>query len=476
MFKKLLGACFSTQENGAYEHIINSGPDIIDIPDSPPTALSMLSALTHVPVHLLPMPMATSSKRLSGKQWLKFFPGAKYVKTTVTLWRKFWVETPLQIQQLYTSYEAVPTSIPAPFIPQPAPDLPIIPHHANPTPPTVVEANPDVVLTAEFRLCCFCDVALTTLPSAKLVHLLDESSDFIPALQDILEALDSSEFFEAAKAGSFNGQLHVLASLDIMLFSKRSPTPFPEETISADYSLLSWDTLIEQVFVLETMVSLIVEDLDLSTDEGPKSFMLVVILELPTVKSQTLVAMGEKLFELSWPDPLPDNAGHRRPFFLTTQKYYAGKATRLQSISAQFSSSDRFSQQGAGYDSPPLTYEIIIREVLIPRQPPIVQEDLDLSAEAAISVLKQSHTFGIIRQPMDDDCPFLMNAIRLITESNQCTQSAERSWKVSGTELPFHEWVQVQRELMIIKSEPVETQIMAASKMGGIIDLTLDDD
>ncbi|KAJ7270580.1 hypothetical protein C8J57DRAFT_976325, partial [Mycena rebaudengoi] len=42
---------------------------------------------------------------------------------------------------------------------------------------------------------------------------------------------------------------------------------------------------------------------------------------LPATSSTNLVAKGEKLFRISWADPLPDNPGHRRTHIMNTLEY-----------------------------------------------------------------------------------------------------------------------------------------------------------
>ncbi|KAJ7255483.1 hypothetical protein B0H12DRAFT_534582 [Mycena haematopus] len=128
---------------------------------------------------------------------------------------------------------------------------------------------------------------------------------------------------------------------------------------------------------------------------------------LPPVQSSKLSALGDKLFAISWPEPSPENANHRRTngitrtaeycerhhfenvhlpmamaagwplhpnyeglfrrilqlkqplrllcdditqstFFLAARKHYKGKTTQLQSIQAQYGSMNRLAQHGVG--------------------------------------------------------------------------------------------------------------------------------
>jgi hypothetical protein len=123
----------------------------------------------------------------------------------------------------------------------------------------------------------------------------------------------------------------------------------------------------------------------------------------------------------------------------------------------------------------PLAHEMIIRQVLIPETAVrIIQADLNLDTEAAAAaIIADSHMFGIVLHPTYDDCPFLENALRIITEKNRHTQSAARSWESSGTDLSLNEWIQAQRELSAVKSEPQEPSIPQMRRE--VIDLTWDD-
>ncbi|KAJ7811483.1 hypothetical protein B0H14DRAFT_2181132, partial [Mycena olivaceomarginata] len=207
---------------------------------------------------------------------------------------------------------------------------------------------------------------------------------------------------------------------------------------------------------------------------------------LPAVQSETLLAMGEKLFALSWDDPLPENSHHHRMpritmtvdyckrhrferdhlpkamaagwplhpnfgglfrrlldlgpalrflckditqsvFLLAARQHYKGKTTKLQAIGAQYEATDRLAQQGVGYygerghqifdytlhfmfpdsldlsDFYPLTYEMLIREVLVPESAVhIIQADLLLTAEDAATVVEESYGFGNILHPAND--------------------------------------------------------------------------
>ncbi|KAJ7874501.1 hypothetical protein B0H14DRAFT_2569187 [Mycena olivaceomarginata] len=107
----------------------------------------------------------------------------------------------------------------------------------------------------------------------------------------------------------------------------------------------------------------------------------------PAVQSKSLLALGKKLFMLSWDDPLPENAHHHRAivlnatifqmpflpdghciqtlksvFFLVAQQHYKGKTTKLQSIGAQYKATNHLAQQGVGYqptNHPPSSSELL---------------------------------------------------------------------------------------------------------------------
>lgn len=132
---------------------------------------------------------------------------------------------------------------------------------------------------------------------------------------------------------------------------------------------------------------------------------------------------------------------------------------------------------------PPLTYQIFIREVLIPEAVArIIQADLELQLpEDAVSIIEDSHQFGLTLHPVDDDCPHLMHALQVITERNQRIQSMVRSWEASRTDLPLEEWTESQKKLAI-KVESMEVNLssngevkapgLAGNTRGDPIDLT----
>ncbi|KAJ7241663.1 hypothetical protein B0H12DRAFT_993088, partial [Mycena haematopus] len=111
-------------------------------------------------------------------------------------------------------------------------------------------------------------------------------------------------------------------------------------------------------------------------------------------------------------------------FYLSARRYYGDKVTQRSMLAAQYSS-NRSSQHGTGYygergyqifeltlrfmfpDSPdflrkfhPLTYNIVLREILIPEATiRLIELDLQIPLKDAIGVLEQSHTFGLVLHP-----------------------------------------------------------------------------
>ncbi|KAJ7705217.1 hypothetical protein B0H16DRAFT_1213803, partial [Mycena metata] len=208
--------------------------------------------------------------------------------------------------------------------------------------------------------------------------------------------------------------------------------------------------------------------------------------ELPTNPSDSLIARGRVLFDISVPYPLPENPLHRRLshqqtadyctqhrfeqqhipralaegwpfkpnfatlfhrilylgrplrnlcqvldqsfFFTAAREYYSDKVAQRSSLGARYSS-NRSSQHGAGYygergyqllvqairfmfpDSPdllakfqPLTYEIIILEILLPEAAMrLIEQDLNIPPKDAIDVLRASYNFGVGLHPANDD-------------------------------------------------------------------------
>ncbi|KAJ7270602.1 hypothetical protein B0H12DRAFT_1177792 [Mycena haematopus] len=189
-------------------------------------------------------------------------------------------------------------------------------------------------------------------------------------------------------------------------------------------------------------------------------------------------------------------------FFLAARQYYGNEVSKRSSLSAQYHS-NRTSKHGTGYygergyqiiyptlrfmfpDSPellavfhPLTYDIIIREILIPEATiRLIQVDLDVGAEDAIPVLKESHNFGLVLHPADDDCEFYARAMTCIADSHRRAGWALRVYEASDSNLPFESWLQEQKaveEAAKVKVEPREMTL--GGGRGEVIDLTNDDD
>ncbi|KAJ7189096.1 hypothetical protein C8R46DRAFT_1244561 [Mycena filopes] len=281
----------------------------------------------------------------------------------------------------------------------------------------------------------------------------------------------------------------------------------------------------------------------------------------PLNPSDSLVALGKKLRNMSWPDSLPENLHHRRglsiqktanycaqhrfeqqhmpraifegwplkphfksffhrildlgqplrnlfqvpgqsTFFTSAIEHYGNQVTHRSSIGSQYSD-NRSSQHGAGYygergyqlldptirfmfpDSPdlltkfhPLTYDIIIREVLIPEAAiRLVASDLGIATKDAVAVLHESYSFGIGFHPADDDCPFYLAAMQTMAKSHRRAGWSLRTWEASGSSLGFEAWLSNQREMeeaLAVKSEPRE-QRLSWKGCNEVIDLTGDD-
>ncbi|KAJ6477577.1 hypothetical protein C8R45DRAFT_1101893 [Mycena sanguinolenta] len=120
----------------------------------------------------------------------------------------------------------------------------------------------------------------------------------------------------------------------------------------------------------------------------------------------------------------------------------------------------------------PLTYDIVLREVLVPEAAArIVQQDLNLSPRAARQVLTDSHLFGVTRHPSSDESPALAKAMQYTTQITQRAKSAYRSWVASRSPLSLSDWIDQQK----VKWEPVDVQMTAPQK-SEVIDLTADSD
>lgn len=111
----------------------------------------------------------------------------------------------------------------------------------------------------------------------------------------------------------------------------------------------------------------------------------------------------------------------------------------------------------------PLTHNIFLREVFLPEVTVrLIQEDLDLSREESIEVLHQSHKFGNLLHPTDDDSPHVEDAARCAMELSARKESVHRLWRSSGTTLALEEWVVEQRALeeeLDVKKEEMDLEL-----------------
>lgn len=133
----------------------------------------------------------------------------------------------------------------------------------------------------------------------------------------------------------------------------------------------------------------------------------------------------------------------------------------------------------------PLTHDIFLREVLVPEVTVhLIQEDLSLSREEAMHVLQESHHFGNILHPTDDDSSHVEDAARRAMELSSNENAAHRLWKAAGTSLNLEEWVVEQEELeeaLAVKQEEIDVDLeepdftaSGAGVRGDPIDLTED--
>jgi hypothetical protein len=114
----------------------------------------------------------------------------------------------------------------------------------------------------------------------------------------------------------------------------------------------------------------------------------------------------------------------------------------------------------------PLTYDIVLREVLIPEAASrLIRHDMGITLQAATVVLEESHNFGRTLHPSNDDCEFYNAALSTIARSHRRTAWGLRVWEASGSRLDFHAWLQEQRDMeetIAVKVEPVDTEILRA--------------
>lgn len=130
----------------------------------------------------------------------------------------------------------------------------------------------------------------------------------------------------------------------------------------------------------------------------------------------------------------------------------------------------------------PLTHEIFLREVLLPEVTiHLIQDDLSLSHEEAMHVLQESHHFGNILHPTDDDSSHVEDAARRAMELSRNEDAAFRLWKAAGTTLSLEEWVVEQEELeeaLAVKREEMDIDLDFTASGAGVrsdpIDLTQD--
>lgn len=119
----------------------------------------------------------------------------------------------------------------------------------------------------------------------------------------------------------------------------------------------------------------------------------------------------------------------------------------------------------------PLMYEIYLEEVLAPEAAiHLIEVDLGVSHETAITVFKESRRFGInMHNPNDPDTEqYIISASQRAAKTIQHDASIYRSWIASGSALPIDQWLSVQKELendLRVKQEELELDPLADSDM-----------
>lgn len=120
----------------------------------------------------------------------------------------------------------------------------------------------------------------------------------------------------------------------------------------------------------------------------------------------------------------------------------------------------------------PLTYDIVLYEIFVPEVAVrLIQEDLHVSPEDAISILRESYSFGLTLHP-SDDCPCYNFAARIIAPSHRNHNWSYKVYKESGTDVDFESWLQHQMSKEGVAATKVEPMDMEGSNF---IDLTNDD-
>ncbi|KAJ7863606.1 hypothetical protein B0H14DRAFT_3607254 [Mycena olivaceomarginata] len=173
-------------------------------------------------------------------------------------------------------------------------------------------------------------------------------------------------------------------------------------------------------------------------------------------------------------------------FCMVSRQYYGNKLTQLSSLGHQYLSnrvhgSAYYGERGyqlldlalrfifpGTFDISnfrPLTYDIVLREVLIPEATiRLIQQDMGITLDAAIVVLENSDAFGRLLHPSDNDCRFYNAALSTIARSHRRTQWGLRTWEASGSPLDFHAWLQNQwdtEDAMAVKVEHIDQLIPA---------------
>ncbi|KAK7027185.1 hypothetical protein R3P38DRAFT_2623899 [Favolaschia claudopus] len=187
-------------------------------------------------------------------------------------------------------------------------------------------------------------------------------------------------------------------------------------------------------------------------------------------------------------------------FFVAARAHYGQQISQRSTLKAKYAN-NRECKHGTGYygergyqiiyptlcflfpDLPnllsacqPLTYDILIREVLIPEATVrLIQADLEVDHTRAVAILHESYQFGLGLHQADDDCPFYSQAMMCIAESNIHPNCSFEEYYNSDSELPFNMWLRDQRG-EAVKREPAEATIPQITGTCEVIDLTSEDD
>ncbi|KAK7038549.1 hypothetical protein R3P38DRAFT_2615724 [Favolaschia claudopus] len=187
-------------------------------------------------------------------------------------------------------------------------------------------------------------------------------------------------------------------------------------------------------------------------------------------------------------------------FFVAARAHYGQHISQRSTLMARYAN-NRECQHGTGYygergyqiiyptlcfifpdlldllnTAQPLTYDILIREVLIPEATVrLIQSDLEVDRVRAVTILRDSYQFGLGLHQADDDCPFHFQAMMCIADTHIHPNCSFQEYYDSGSEMPFEMWLRAKKGA-VVKTEPVEATLQQVNGSHEIIDLTGEDD